>query len=72
MATKCSYVWPSNHRTCEGEVVPCPEFPRRDESGRMTWFRLYGRDNLKKAQANPDKSICLNCGTLYDTLPALA
>ena len=64
MPPKCNFIWPSNSQVCCGDVVLCPEFPRPDDEP-MSWSRLYGAKMLKIADDNPEKAICLRCGTLH-------
>jgi Asp/Glu/hydantoin racemase len=65
MQLKCSFVWPSNHKVCGGEVVSCTEFPLAGDDDVNMWHLLYGSKMLEKARANPNKAICLGCGELY-------
>lgn len=66
MQLRCSFSNNEGETVCGGRVVPCTEFPLPDEQNRMSWSKLYGSINLRKAQNNMGKAICLSCSALYD------
>jgi hypothetical protein len=72
MQISCDFVWPSNQQTCGGKVIPCTEFPLAGDDDVTSWHILYGARMLESARENPNKAICLDCGTLYSLQETLS